>query len=140
MTRAMWVLLCLGLVAATGLASDFGLDTRGCASRESLEHVSRKQWASWLEHHGYDASRYTTYQRPETTGLRLVGKYGRGPSVEVMAQDTLMALTLGSECALLSIANPDQPRVLNEIQLDYLPHQSLLSGSLLLTGGNGIQI
>jgi hypothetical protein len=51
-----------------------------------------------------------------------------------------MALTLGSECALLSIANPDQPRVLNEIQLDYLPHQSLLSGSLLLTGGNGIQM
>jgi hypothetical protein len=108
--------------------------------RESLEHVSRKQWASWLEHHGYDASRYTTYRRPETTGLRLVGKYGRGPSVEVMVQDTLMALTLGSECALLNIANPDQPQVISEIQLDYLPRQSLLKDTLLLTGGNGIQI
>jgi hypothetical protein len=141
MTRAILVALCLGLLTATGVGAGFTRDMDEYpAIRESLEHVSRKQWASWLERHGLDATRYTTYQRTETTGLRLVGKYGRGPSVEVMAQDTLMALTLGSECALLNIANPDQPRVLNEIQLDYLPHQSLLSGSLLLTGGNGIQI
>jgi hypothetical protein len=140
MTRATYILLCLGLVASWGLAGDFGPVGRESAVRESLAHVSRKQWASWLEHHGYDASRYATYRRPETTGLRLVGKYGRGPSVEVMAQDTLMALTLGSECALLNIANSDKPRVISEIQLDYLPRQSLLKDTLLLTGGNGIQI
>jgi hypothetical protein len=141
MTRAILVALCSGLLATTGAAAGFTREMDEYpAIRESLEHVSRKQWAWWLERHGYDASRYTTYQRPVTTGLRLVGKYGRGPSVEVMAQDTLMALTLGSECALLNIANPDDPQVLSEIQLDYLPNQSLLSGSLLLTGGNGIQI
>jgi len=141
MTRAISVILGLGLLVTAGVAAGVPRPFQERAAvRESLEHVSRKQWASWLTHHGFDASRYATYQRPETSGLRLVGKYGRGPSHEVMAQDTIMALTLGSECALLSIANPDRPRVLNEIQLDYLPHQSLLSDTLLLTGGNGIQI
>ena len=141
MTRAVSVLLCLGLASASGVAADFARAIQEYpAVQESLEHVPRKQRAWWLERHGFDASRYTTYQRPETTGLRLVGKWGRGPSGEVTGQDSLMALTLGSECALLSIANPDRPQVLSEIQLDYLPHQSLLKNSLLLTGGNGIQI
>jgi hypothetical protein len=126
-------------LASTVLAREPGLGEFR-AVQESLSHMPAKFHAEWLQKHGLDASRYTEYHRPESTGLRLIGKYGRGPSVEVMAQDTIMALTLGSECALLSIANPDKPRVLNEIQLDYLPRQSLLSGSLLLTGGNGIQI
>jgi len=108
--------------------------------RESLDHVPRKLWGRWLGNRGYDASRFTTYQKPDSQGLRMVGKWGRGPSVEVTGQDTLVALTLGSEVALLSFADPDNPRVLSEIQLDYLPSQSALQDTLLFTCGNGLEI
>ncbi len=110
------------------------------AVQESLARVPPKFRAEWLQKRGYDDSRYTSYQKPESTGLRLVGKYGRGPSVEVTGRDTLVALTLGSEVALLDFSNPDSPEVLSEIQLDYLSRQSLIKDSLFFTGGNGIQL
>jgi hypothetical protein len=65
------------------------------AVQESLARVPPKYRAEWLHKRGYDDSRYSTYQKPESTGLRLVGKYGRGPSVEVAGRDTLVVLTLG---------------------------------------------
>jgi hypothetical protein len=70
----------------------------------------------------------------------LVGKYGRGPSVEVTGRDTLVALSLSSEVALLNFANPDQPQVMSEIQLDFMPNQSELADTLLITGGKGMEI
>jgi hypothetical protein len=76
----------------------------------------------------------------DSLGPHLVGKWGRGPSVEVTGRDTLVALTLGSEVALLSFANPAQPRVLSEIQLDFMPAQSGLADSLLIAGGKGMEI
>jgi len=108
--------------------------------QESLARVPPKMRAEWLRKRGYDDSRYTTYRKPESTGLRLVGKYGRGPSVEVTGRDTLVALTLGSEVALISFANPDSPVVLSEIQLNFLPMQSALYDTFLLTCGNGLEV
>jgi hypothetical protein len=87
-----------------------------------------------------DASRYTEYRRPESTGLTLVGKWGRGTSNEVTGRGNLVALTLGSEVALLNVAKPDSPVVLSEIQLSFIPMQSVLHDSFLLTGGNGIEV
>ncbi|MEO0079771.1 MAG: hypothetical protein ABIK44_03740 [candidate division WOR-3 bacterium] len=110
------------------------------AVQESLAHLPPKLRGWWLHRHGYDDSYYTTYRRPETMGLRLVGKWGRGPSVEVTGRDSLVVLTLGSEVALINFADPDNPEVLTEIQLDYIPRQSLIKDSLLFTGGNGIQL
>jgi hypothetical protein len=108
--------------------------------QESLAGVPPKYRAEWLQKRGYDDSRYTRYQKPESTGLRLVGKYGRGPSVAVTGRDTLVALTLGSEVALLNFADPDQPRVLSEIQVNFLPGMSILLDSFVLIGGNGIEV
>jgi len=140
MNRQAVLLLLASVVVLAAAGQAFDRQQDFAAVRESLEHVPRKRWAWWLEDHGYDASRFTTYQRPEATGLRLVGKWGRGPAVEVTGKDTLVALTLGSEVAMLSFADPDRPRVLSEIQLDYLPRQTQFMDSLLLTGGNGIQV
>ncbi|MBM3314336.1 hypothetical protein FJY71_00645, partial [candidate division WOR-3 bacterium] len=134
-------LVLFSVLAVAGLATAGRPDfAEPGAMRESLEHIPRKRWAWWLEDHGHDASRFTRYQRPDSQGLRMVGKWGRGPAVEVTGRDTLVVLTLGSEVALLSFSDPDQPRVLSEIQLNYLPRQSQLVESFLFTGGNGIQI
>ena len=110
------------------------------AVQESLAKMPARFRAEWLLKRGLDASRYTEYRRPESTGLRLVGKYGRGPSNEVTGRGNLVALTLGSEVALLDFANPDSPVVLSEIQLNFIPRQTALHDSFLLTCGNGIEI
>ena len=133
-------ILILAVILATPLLSREPSFEEHQSIRDSLRHVPRKLWGQWLEDHGYDATRYTTYRKPDSNGLRMVGKYGRGPSVEVTGQDTLVALTLGSEVALLSFADPGHPRVLSEIQLDYVPSQSALQDSLLYTCGNGLEI
>jgi hypothetical protein len=58
----------------------------------------------------------------------------------VTGRGNLVALTLGSEVALLNFANPDSPVVLSEIQLNFIPRQTALHDSFLLTCGNGIGI
>lgn len=107
------------------------------AVMDTLSRVPPKWRAEWLLNRGLDASRYTEYRKPESTGLRLVGKYGRGPSVAVTGKDTLVVLTLGSEVALLNCANPHYPQVLSEIQVNFLPGMSVLHDSFVFIGGNG---
>ena len=80
-----------------------------------------------------------TSGRDDSLGLRLVGKWGRGPAAEVTGRDTLVAFTLGSEVALLNCANPYSPVVLSEIQLDLIPRQSAFFGSYLVTSDDGIE-
>ncbi len=112
------------------------------AVMESLSGIHPRFREYWLKSRGFDVDEFMPTPKPNTdnAGLRLVGKYGRGPSVEVTGRDTLVALTLGSEVALLDFANPDEPQVLSEIQLDFMPAQSELVDSLLITGGRGMDI
>ena len=70
----------------------------------------------------------------ESSGLHLVGKYGRGPSVEVTGRDSLVFLSLGSEVAILNFARPDSPRVLAEVQAMGLATQAALRDSFLYIG------
>ena len=136
----MAVLLCAALAAAV-LGREPGFVPYR-AVQESLARMPARYRAEWLQKHGLDASRYTEYHKPESasTGLKLVGKYGRGESNAVTGRGSLVALTLGSEVALLNFAKPDSPVVLSEIQLDFTPAQSALHDSFLLTCGNGIEI
>jgi hypothetical protein len=111
------------------------------AVRDSLRQVPPKWRGDWLRRRGIDWPGCTSYRQPDTgQGLRLVGKWGRGRAWEVDGQGSIVALALGSEVALVSFANPDEPALLSEIQLDYLPAQVILRDSLLLTGRNGIDI
>jgi hypothetical protein len=125
---------------AVGLAAQPDWRLGEMVLHDSLSRMPAKFRAEWLLKRGLDASAYTEYHRPESTGLRLVGKYGRGPSNEVTGRGNLIALTLGSEVALLSFANHDSPVVLSEIQLSFIPRQTALHDSFLLTCGNGIEI
>ena len=112
------------------------------AVQESLHSVHPRFRTYWLKSRGYDVADFMPNYSPnsDSQGLRLVGKYGRGASVEVTGRDTLVALTLGSEVALLNFANPDSPVVLSEIQLGFMPANSELADSLLIVGGRGMEI
>jgi len=118
------------------MASAVGAQSRRdeMALMDSLHRVPPKLRMEWLHERGIEVRRVN----PTTTdsGLTLVGKWGRGPAAEVTGKDTLVVLTLGSEVALLSFAEPDSPRVLSEIQFPSLTAQSYLKDSLLYSSSN----
>ncbi|HTW90301.1 MAG TPA: T9SS type A sorting domain-containing protein [bacterium] len=129
----------LGLVLASLVFARQPVLGQYRAVQESLRTVPPKMRMEWLHEHA--EGRRTEDGRPRTmsdsgSGLRLVGKWGRGPAAEVTGKDTLVVLTLGSEVALLNFAQPDSPRVLSEIQFPSLTAQSYLEDSLLYTSSN----
>ncbi|MFO7689440.1 MAG: hypothetical protein R6W83_02640 [Cryobacterium sp.] len=124
---------------AAAFPADRGEFERWEAVQESLRSVPPKFRDYWLRQRGLeDWLSPAQPASPESFGLRLVGKFGRGPAVEVTGRDTLVALTLGSEVALLSFADPDRPRVLSEIQFTKMMGQSQLVGNRLYASGNGV--
>ncbi|MFO7675565.1 MAG: T9SS type A sorting domain-containing protein [bacterium] len=74
----------------------------------------------------------------------MVGKWGRGPSVEVTGQDSLVFLSLGSQVAIINFADPDNPQVLSEPQAMGLVTQAAVRDSFLYigarTGQAGIEV
>jgi len=80
----------------------------------------------------------------DSGGLRLVGKWGRGPSVEVTGRDPLVFLSLGSQVAIINFADPDNPEVLSEPQAMGLVTQAAVHDSFLYigarTGQAGIEV
>ena len=139
MTPRGWLVVTVLLLAGL-LSSVSGSDLRQDWERvqDSLHRVPPKQREWWLKERGLgDLLAPQGNAAPESVGLSMVGKWGRGPSVEVTGQDTLVALSLGSEVALLSFADPDNPRVLSEIQLSSMAGQAQLAGSLLYINSTG---
>jgi hypothetical protein len=107
------------------------------ALMDSARAVPPKMRMEWLYQRGERPRTEEGGLRAEAdSGLKLVGKWGRGPAAEVTGKDTLVVLTLGSEVALLNFAKPDSPQVLSEIQFPSLTAQSYLVDSLLYTSSN----
>jgi hypothetical protein len=141
--KQLWVVV-LALLAACAVAvatpatHDWRVDI---AVRDSFSHVHPRMRASWLSEHGLDDSPYTTEQRPDSGGLRLVGKYGRGPAVEVTGRGSTVFLALGSEVAIVSFAVPDSPTVLAELQAPLRVSNVALKDTFLLVGvGSGVDV
>ncbi|UCG42865.1 MAG: T9SS type A sorting domain-containing protein [candidate division WOR-3 bacterium] len=135
MTGRAFILLCvLGAGSFAKEHPDFSV------LRDSLLTVPPKIQTRWLKERGYRLPGLTEYLKPESTGLRLVGKWGRGRAWEVTGQDSLVFMSLGSEVAILNFADPEQPELLTELQLDYLALQARVRDSLLVTGRNGIDL
>ncbi|MFO7638825.1 MAG: T9SS type A sorting domain-containing protein [bacterium] len=107
------------------------------AVMDSLREIHPRYHARWLNERGLDPADFILrqYQPPEGTALRQVGKWGRGRSVEVTGQDSLVFLSLGSEIAIFNFSDPDEPKLLTELQLDFRPTQTYVRDSLLVTGG-----
>ncbi len=74
---------------------------------------------------------------PDSVGLRLVGKWGAGPSVKVTGRDSVVFLARGSEVVAIDISNTASPRVLSYIQIMGVVSRSVLVGNRLYVGSTG---
>jgi len=110
---------CLAAVAFGGRLSF----QEHAAVQESLARVHPRMRASWLRERGLDDWYYTTFHRPESTGLACVGRWPWGPSWELAGRDTFLYLGSGSGVRILSISDSVQPRMLGQINA-----RSLVSG------------
>jgi hypothetical protein len=136
--RVLVFLLGLGLGALAVAA----LPLRGeQVLMDSMRQLPPRLRARWLNARGIEIPGTNAPQpvTSESTGLRLVGKYGRGPSVEVTGRDSLVFLSLGSEVAIINFADTANPRVLSEVQAMGLVAQAALRDSFLYIGCNSGQ-
>lgn len=83
---------------------------------------------------------FNEFLRPDSQGVRMVGKWGRGSSSRVTGRDSLVFLSLGSEVAIINIANPSNPQIVYEVQARGGVAKSVLKDSFLFIGGPGIEI
>ena len=132
------VVLCLA-AGARGRELSF---QEHAAVQESLSHVHPRMRASWLRERGLDDSYYTTFHRPESTGLACIGRWPWGPSWELAGRDTFLYLGSGSGVRILSIADSVQPRMLGQVNARGLVCQVVVQDSLLFVacGSWGAQI
>src|SRR5512136_486621 len=136
------VILLLGLALASPALGREPSFQEHTAVQESLSRVHPRMRASWLREHGLDDSYYTTFHRPESTGLKCIGRWPWGPSWELAGRDTFLYLGSGSGVRILSIADSVHPRMLGQIVARSLVSQVVVQDSLLFVacGSWGAQI
>jgi hypothetical protein len=133
-----WVLVFL-LGLGLGALAVAALPLRGEQMlMDSMRQLPPRLRARWLNARGIEIPGMNSPQPVaiESTTLRLVGKYGRGPSVEVTGKDSLVFLSLGSEVAIVNFADTANPHVLAEVQAMGLVTQAALRDSFLYLGCN----
>jgi hypothetical protein len=128
--KTLTVLL-LGLAQAMALAAPSG--QKDAASQDSLRHLPPNM-------RFYYAPRVEPgpeLRKADSFGLRLVGKWGAGPSVKVTGRDSLVFLSRGSEVVAINFADTANPEVLSYIQVNGLVSRSVLVGNRLYVGTTG---
>ncbi|MFO7637789.1 MAG: hypothetical protein R6X14_00570, partial [bacterium] len=102
---------------------------------EPIELPSNKLF--YLEHrHGLCPSQ-RRQDEPESLNVRMVGKWGGGPSWGVTGRDSLVYLSRGSEVVVVNFADPAGPAILNHIQARRLAGRPVLQDSLLYLATSG---
>jgi hypothetical protein len=145
MTRAISVLLGLGLLATTGVAADSpSTFQEHAAVQESLSRVHPRMRASWLRERGIEDPYYTAVRRPDSgQGLVEVGRWSYGPSYDVdgrvTASETLVALARGSGVSLLRFSRQDSLSIelLSDINAEGLMCRVKVVDTLLYVGSRG---
>jgi hypothetical protein len=135
MKRHWWLSL---LLTAASLAASPWQDE--VVLRDSLSRVHPRMRASWLKEHGLDDSYYTTFRKPDSQGLREVGRWSFGPSYDVDGRvtptETLVALARGSGVSLIRFSRADslQLELLSDINAPGLLNRVWLRDTLLYVG------
>lgn len=145
MNRLARTVIGFGLVTIGLLASGVSLAhplRDGLAVLDSLSGIHPRNRAGWLRARGLDDSYYTTFRKPESTGLVCVGRWPWGPSWELTGRDSLLFLGSGSGVRVLSITDSVHPRMLGQIDARGLVSQVVIRDSLLFVacGNWGAQI
>jgi hypothetical protein len=144
MNRAVAVILLFAAVAATSPRDWRAID-------DSLMSIRSGMRPRWLETRGLYHDYCTQHSwRPDSQGLRCVGRWSFGPSYKVSvhadASDTLVLLTRGSGATIARFRSHDsvvlQP--LGEIDCSGIPHRAILVDSLVVVGiergGTGLEV
>ncbi len=147
MRRGILLVGVLATLAAVGAAREPGFGEFR-AIHDSLLMQPPRLRSRWLNERGLKMPGWNTplppADFPDSGGLRLVGKFGRGPSVEVTGKNSLVFLSLGSEVAVINMADPDSPEVLSEPQAMGVVTQAAVRDSFLyigcMTGQTGIEV
>jgi hypothetical protein len=149
MTRAILVLLCLGLLVSAGVAFGSRLSfEEHAAVQESLSRVHPRTRASWLKERGVDDPYYTAVRMPDSgQGLREVGRWSYGPSYDVDGRvtpnETLVALARGSGVSLLRFSRLDSLTIelLSDINAEGLMCRVKVVDTLLYVGSRkGLEV
>jgi hypothetical protein len=134
--------LVLALAALAQLALGGEIDRAWL--HDSLARVHPRLRSRWLSERDFSLPGYFESKVPESYGIQMTGKWGRGPSYEVTGRDSLVFLSLGSEVAIINFTDPDNPEVLSEPQAMGLVTQAAVRDSFLyvgtFTGAAGIEI
>jgi hypothetical protein len=138
MNRQVAVLLLAAFAA--GLAAQLDWRQDEGVLRDSLSRVHPRMRASWLKERGLDDSYYTTFKRPDSQGLREVGRWSYGPSYDVDGRvtptETLVALARGSGVSLIRFSRADslQLELLADINAPGLLNRVCVRDTLLYVG------
>jgi hypothetical protein len=97
-------------------------------------YLEQREKKDWFLQSGPFAERT---RMPDSQGLRLVGKWGRGPANKVTGRDSLVFMSLGSEVAIFNAADGSNPRVIAEIQCRNMTGRVYLKDSFLFVGSQG---
>jgi len=128
--------LALAVVGIGLLASALAHPMRDeMAVADSLRHLPPNMRFYYLQ--GEWQNRPQAPASEGTFGLRLLGKWGAGPSVKVTGRDSLVFLSRGSEVVVVNFADTANPRVLSYIQVNGLVSRSVLVGNRLYVGTTG---
>ncbi len=73
----------------------------------------------------------------ESLNVRMVGKWGGGPSWGVTGKDTLVYLSRGSEVVVINFADTANPQILNYIQAKRLAGRPVLVDTVLFLATSG---
>jgi len=89
-----------------------------------------------------DNSYYVTFQRPESTGLEVEGRWPWGLCWETCGRDSLLFLGSGSGVRILSVTDSVHPRMVGQIAARGLVYQLVVQDSLLFVacGNWGAQV
>jgi hypothetical protein len=140
---ALGLLACL-VAFALGRQPDF---SEFRAVQDSLSRVHPRMRASWLRERGIDDPHYTTFQKPESSGIRCIGRWSYGPSYDVDGRvtptETLVALARGSGVSLLRFSRQDSLTIelLSDINAGGIMKRVAVRDSLLYVGSTaGLEV
>jgi hypothetical protein len=143
-------LWCWSIVLLLGAAVAFGSRLsfqEHAAVQESLSRVHPRMRAGWLKERGVDDPYYTTVRKPESTGLKVIGRWSFGPSYDVDGRvtpsETLVALARGSGVSLLRFSRQDSLSIelLSDINAEGLMCRVKVADTLLYVGSRrGLEV
>ena len=146
MTRAISVLLCLGLLAATGVAAGFPRAFQEqAATMDSLRAMPRWEQVRWLAKRGLPDPYLRDCTPVQDSGLRCVGRWSYGPStwVDIRATptDTIVFLSRGSGVSIVRFRSHDSLRLdlLSDINSRSLTGRCQVRDSFLFVNSGGVE-